>query len=155
MNFPTLFFGNPCDDDIVKKFTYQKIAQWELLNLNRKFSYHITNLFFKTIKIPIQQVMSIMWIRIREGQLKGRKLLAKDVKDKPNLEKIPKSDIGYMDFKRIRTSPNYLQLKKNIFAIIRQIEPPPFFVTFTSVELNWDPLSNTLEELHSSHQSRL
>ena len=63
--------------------------------------------------------MSTMWIRIRKGQLKGQKLLAKDVKQKPNLEKILKYDIGYVDFKRIRTSPNYVnQLKKNVFAMI-------------------------------------
>ena len=27
MNFPTLFFGNPRDDDITKIFSYHKIAQ--------------------------------------------------------------------------------------------------------------------------------
>ena len=31
MNFPTLFFGKPHDNDIVKNFTYQKIVRWELL----------------------------------------------------------------------------------------------------------------------------
>jgi hypothetical protein len=24
MNFPTLFYGNPCDDDITKRFNYKK-----------------------------------------------------------------------------------------------------------------------------------
>ena len=60
--------------------------------------------------------MSCIWIRIRKGQLKGRKLVAKDVKYKPNLEKILKSDIGYIDFKNIRISPIFLQqIKKTIF----------------------------------------
>lgn len=62
MNFPTLFFGNPRDEDIVKRFSYQKIAQWELTNSNRQFAYHTTNLFFKTIKVLIRQVLSTMWI---------------------------------------------------------------------------------------------
>jgi hypothetical protein len=56
-----------------------------------------------------------MWVRIRKGQLQGRKLLAKDVKYKVNLEKILKSDIGYIDFKNIRTSPDYLQQNKKKF----------------------------------------
>jgi hypothetical protein len=47
MNFPTLFYGNPCDDDIVKRFSYQKIVKWELLHASNDFSYHTTNLFFK------------------------------------------------------------------------------------------------------------
>ena len=101
MNFPTLFFGEPRHVDMMQKFTYQKLAQWELLHFHQDFALHTTNLFFKAIKILIQQVLSTMWVRIRKGQLKGRKFLAKDVKHKPNLEKILKSEIGYIDFKRI------------------------------------------------------
>jgi hypothetical protein len=52
-----------------------------------------------------------------------------------NLEKILKSDIRYIYFKNIHISPDYLQqIKKNIFVMIRQLGPPTFFVTFTSVE---------------------
>jgi hypothetical protein len=77
--------------------------------------------------------MSCMWVRIRKGQLQGRNLLAKDVKYKVNLEKILKSDIGYIDVKNIRISLDYLQQnKKTIFAMIRQLGPPTFFITFTS-----------------------
>ena len=61
----------------------------------------------------------------------------KSFKQKPNLERILKSNIGYVDFKRIRISPDYVhQLKKNFFAMICQLGPPTFFVTFTSVEQN-------------------
>ena len=67
----------------------------------------------------IEQVLSCMWVRIRTGQLQGIKLLAKDVKYKVNLEKILKYDIGYIDFKNIHISPNYLrQQQKTIFAMI-------------------------------------
>ena len=93
------------------------------------------------MRIIIEQVLSYMWVRIRKGQLQGRKLLAKDVKYKVNLEKIMKSDIGYIDLKNIHTSPNYLQQnKKTIFAMIRQLGPPTFFITFTSAEHYWHPL---------------
>ncbi|XP_059070801.1 uncharacterized protein LOC131860407 [Cryptomeria japonica] len=156
MNFPTLFFGSARDDDITKRFTYQKIAQWELLTSHRQFAYHTTNLFFKTVKVLIQQVISTMWVRIRKGQLKGKKLIAKDVKEKPNLERMLKSNIGYIDFKRIRISPDYThQLKKNVFAMIRQLGPPTFFLTFTSAEQNWEPLMTTLQQLHDLHYSKV
>jgi hypothetical protein len=59
--------------------------------------------------------MSYMWVRIRKGQLQGKKLVAKDVKYKVNLEKILKSDIGYIDFKNIYTSPDYLQQNRFFF----------------------------------------
>ncbi len=88
--------------------------------------------------------------------MNGHKLQVKDVKQKPNLERILKSDIGYVDFKRIRISPDYIhQLKKNVFAMICQLGPPTFFVTFTSVEQNWDPLLSALEQLHNAHQSKI
>jgi exonuclease III len=155
MNFPTLFFGDPRDDDIVKNFTYLQIVKWELQHSSGDFSYHTTNLFFKTMRILIDKVLSCMWIRIRKGQLRGRKLLAIDVKYKPNLEKILKSDIGYIDFKNIRISPDYLhQIQKNIFAMIRQLGPPTFFVTFTSAEHQWPPLVSTLTELYKTRQKQ-
>ena len=81
---------------------------------------------------------------------------AKDVKQKPNLERILKSDIRYVDFKRIRISPDYVhQLKKNVLAMIRQLGPPTFFVTFTSAEQNWDPLLSALEQLDNAHRSKI
>ena len=103
----------------------------------------------KTMCIIIEKVLSCMWVQIRKGQLKGRNFLAKDVKYKVNLVKIMKSDIGYIDFKNICTSPDYLQQnKKTIFAMIRQLGPPTFFITFTSVENHWDPLVAMVSALY-------
>jgi hypothetical protein len=86
--FPTFFYGDPHGTDITERFNYHKIVRWELLHSSGYFSCHITNLFFKTMRIIIEKVVSCMWVRIRKGQLQGRKLLAKDVKYKVNLEKI-------------------------------------------------------------------
>jgi hypothetical protein len=107
------------------------------------------------MRIIIEQVLSCMWVRIRKGQLQGRNLLAKDVKYKENLEKILKSDIGYIDFKNIRISPDYLQQnKKTIFAMIRQLGPPTFFITFTSAEHRWDPLVATVSALYRNRKRK-
>jgi len=155
MSFPTLFFGDARDNDIVQRFRYQEIVKWELMHYNGDFSYHITIFFFKTMRIIIEKFMSSISIRIRKGKLQGRKLLAKDVKYKKNLEKLLKSDIGYIDFKHIRISPDYLQqMQKHIFAMIQQLGPPTFFVTFTSAEHRWTPLVETLTELHSNRNKK-
>ena len=99
--------------------------------------------------------MSFLWIRIRKGQLRGRTLLAKDIKYKPNLEQLLKLDIGYIDFKNICISLNYLQqIKNNIFVMIRQVGPPTFFFTFTSAEHEWMPLVNSLSELQRKGRKR-
>ena len=51
------------------------------------FSTHITNIFFKAIKICIHQISSLAWVCIRKAKLKGDKLCAKDVHKTMNLEK--------------------------------------------------------------------
>ena len=95
MHFPTLFFGFARSSDIVQRFSYLKITQWELLHKDDDFATHITNIFFKAMRIIIQQVSSCAWICIRKGELKGKKLCAKDVKNKHNLNKLLQSPIGY------------------------------------------------------------
>ena len=134
-------------DDITKNFTYQNIAQWEVQHIDHDFTYHVTNLFYKAVCIILNQVFSSTWIRIRKGKLKGRKLIVKDVKSKSNLHCILKLDIGCMDLRTIRTSPDYLQqLCKKIYVMIRQLGPPTFFVSFSSVEHRWQPLVNALKK---------
>lgn len=105
------------------------------------------------MRIVIEKVLSSNWVRIRKGKLRGIKLLAKDVKHKTNLEKILKSDIGYIDFKHIHISPYYLdQIKKNIFAMICQLGPPTFFFTFTSANYQWNHLATTLTKLYGKRK---
>jgi hypothetical protein len=105
--------------------------------------------------IIIEQVLSCMWVRIRKGQLQGRNLLAKDVKYKANLEKILKYDIGYIDFKNIRISPDYFQQnKKIVFAMIQQLGPPTFFITFTSVENHRNSLVATVSALYRNRKRK-
>jgi hypothetical protein len=128
MNFPTLFYGDPCDDDIIECFSYQKIVKWELLQASGDFSCHITNLFFKTMQTIIAKVMSCFWVQIRKAQLRGRNILAKEVNYKANLEKLLKSNIGYIDFKNICISSDHLQqIKKTLFAMIWKLGRPTFF----------------------------
>ncbi len=82
------------------------------------------------------------------GKVNGRSLKASQVRDKPNLDKIFKSYLKYCDLEMLRISPNYLEnLQNNLFAMIRQIGPPTFFVTFTSTKRLWDPFKKNLTHL--------
>ncbi len=98
----------------------------------------------------IHYVISSSWVCICKGKCFGHHLQACDVINKPNLDVILHFDIGYMDFSRLRTSPDYLNwLKKDVFAMTWQLGPPTFFVTFTSVESKWFPLIKCLYDLNS------
>jgi len=92
-------------------------VQWELLHKSKDFSTNISNLFFKAIKVSIQKVIGSGWVRICKGKLNGRSLKAFEVQDKPNLNKIFKSYLGYCDFKKLLPSPYYLKnlQKKNCY----------------------------------------
>jgi hypothetical protein len=78
--------------------SYQVIVQWELLHKNHDFATHIPNLFFKAIKILIHHVVSSSWIRIRKAKLLGCQFQVHEVINKPNLDVILCSNLGYMDF---------------------------------------------------------
>ncbi len=82
-------------------------------------------------------------MRICKGKLFGHRLRAHDVINKPNLDVILHSDLGYMNLLELCTSLDYLsQLRKDVFAMIRQLGPPTFFATFTSAKSKWFPLLN-------------
>jgi len=75
------------------------------------------------------------------------------MQNKPNLDNIFKSYLGYYDLEGLCNSLDYFErLQKDLFAMIQQLIPLAFFVTFTFVERLWDPL---IKALHTLHASRL
>lgn len=78
------------------------------MHVDNDFATHITNIFFKAIQLIIQQISSIAWVCIRKAELKGKKLLAKDVRTPTNIEQILRSLIGFRSFKSIRASLDLL-----------------------------------------------
>ena len=73
LNFPTFFFGFNRPEDILKRFSYQHVAKWELQHKSKDFERHGTNIFFKAVKVIIKQLSNTAWISIRIGELKGKK----------------------------------------------------------------------------------
>ncbi len=84
LNFPTLFFGQPQNNQGIK-MSYQKITQWELLHKNHDFATHIPNLFFKAIIL-------------------GHQLQVHEIINNPNLDVMLHLDLRYMDLSQIHTS---------------------------------------------------
>jgi len=56
--------------------------------MSGEFSEHISNIFFKAIHILINQVSNSAWISNLKGELKGQKLVAKDIKNRNNIQKV-------------------------------------------------------------------
>ncbi len=66
-----------------------------------------------------------------KGKLCGRTLKTYQIQDKPNLDNIFKSYLGYHDLEGLCNSFDYFErLQKTLFVMIWQLGPPMFFVTF-------------------------
>ncbi len=70
-----------------------------------------------------------------------------------NLNKILKYRSGYKKFKeQIKTSLDYFRLSRiNVFAMIKQLRPLTFFVTFTTGINNWSIFTTTFKNLCDEH----
>ncbi len=102
----------------------------------------------KADKVCIQKVIGFGWVQIWKGKLCGRTLKTYRLRDKPNLNNIFKSHLGYCDLESLRNSLYYFKrLWKFLFAIIQQLGPPTFFVIFISIENLWDFFIKTLHTL--------
>ncbi len=126
------------------------IVQWESLHKNHNFATHIPICFSKLlIKVLINFIISSSWVHIRKRKLLGCQFQASDVINKPNLDVILHFDLRYVVFSRLRTSSDYISWFKKYFAIIQQLGPSTFFVTFTGVESKWIHLLECLYDLNS------
>ena len=102
------------------------------------------------------KVLSSIWVRLRKGKAGILSLTAGVVSQDTNIERLLQSKIGFKDFEALRTSPDYKdKLKSNSFAMIRQLGPPTFFVTFSAAERLWIPLLTALEELNIDKQAHI
>jgi hypothetical protein len=70
------------------------------------------------------------------------------VSNNVNLDKLLKVNLRYKELGHIRTFPKHLYcLHKDVFAMIRQLGPPTFFVAFTMGINNWPTLIETLKRI--------
>ena len=74
-----------------------------------------------------------------------RRLQSKELKDYAALDNICKLDEGYKIFRTLRGSQPYWEdAKMDIFAMIRQLGLPTFFLGMSAAETGWPCLLHTL-----------
>ena len=92
---------------------------------------------------------------MQKGKLGQGVLTTKDVQTNTNIDGLLHSRIGFQDFEALQTSPDYKnKLKKNIFAMIRQLGPPTLFSTFFAAERQWPNLITCLLKLHNQAKGK-
>jgi hypothetical protein len=51
-----LFYSSECDSHVYEFFSYEQIAQWELLHMKHNFVTNIPIFFFKLLKYVLKKV---------------------------------------------------------------------------------------------------
>ena len=86
---------------------------------------------------------------VRRGQFESKNLTARQVRDSYYVEEMIRKDEGYYIFKQLRNSPAYLETrKKDVFAMIRQLGLPTWFMSLSSADTRWSDLLNMLSALN-------
>ena len=153
--FPTIFCGEsrPANENRQVPVKYSDLCKSELRRSDRRAAGHITNIFFKTRKLQLKQIQDKVWLSMRRNKTKGKTYTAKDVKDKQVVDNMVKLDEGYRIFRSLRGSPPYWEsAKKDIFAMIRQLGLPTWFISLSAAETHWVPLLQSLGRLIDKKQ---
>ncbi|XP_061190534.1 uncharacterized protein LOC133198460 [Saccostrea echinata] len=148
--FPTIFCGHRRTENEDREIPvhYSDIAKWELRSVDRRAAQSVPNIFFKLKKIQIKQVGDKVNLALRRCKSDGKKITAEQVLNPASAEKIVRLNEGYYIFRTLRNSPAYLSSKKkDVFAMIRQLGLPTWFISLSSADTRWQDLLKTLATL--------
>ncbi|XP_070567274.1 uncharacterized protein [Ptychodera flava] len=138
LSFPTIYCGQPRPSERLIPVSYSTLCKWEMRHKDRRVAKSVPNIFFKVKKLQIQQIKDKATLCLRKCNLKGRKVTAGEIQSPQNVDKIVRLDEGFRVLKTLRGSPPYWEsAKRDIFAMIRQLGIPTFFMSFSSAESKW------------------
>lgn len=127
-----------------------------ILNADGRFAQSTDFIFYAQYMSELDQIVSNVSIALRKGSdkrlLKG---VTSDMLTNPeSLAKILNYDEGYKFLRPVRGTPPYWQsTQKDLFALIRQLGIPTFFASFSSADLRWPEMINTILEQEQKNVS--
>ena len=149
--FPTIFCGQtpPSRDERLVPVHYSDIVKWELRSVDRRAAQSVPNIFFKHKKLQMKQISDKVNLAVRRCKKRGKKITAAEARDSNYLDKLVNLDEGYYIFRQLRNSPAYLEThKKDIFAMIRQLSLPTWFMSLSAADTRWTDLLKMLAKLN-------
>ena len=149
--FPCIFCGQRRmeNENRLVPVYYSDVAKWELRSKDRRAANNVPNIFFKLKKLQMKQLNDKANLAIRRCQTGTNKITAGQVRSLECLDDIVKKDEGYYLFKQLRNSPAYLEArKKDIYAMMRQLGLPTWFLSLSSADTRWTDLLKILQNLN-------
>lgn len=99
-------------------------------------------------RLQIKHLRDRVSLAIRKCKTKGEKIKVRELLSPGGFENIVKYNEGYHILRRLRGSPPYWeQAKHEIFAMIRQLGMPTWFMSLSAAETRWPPLLRILGRL--------
>ena len=97
----------------------------------------------------MKQISDKVNLAVRRCKKRGQKITAAEARDSSYLDKLVNLDEGYYIFRQLRNSPAYLETrKKDIFAMIRQLSLPTWFMSLSAADTRWTDLLRMLAKLN-------
>ena len=144
MSFPTIYCGKAIDEIYPSHFNFLKRTRWELCTEDRRLAQHVEMIFYKYKVYQLDYIREQSKFAVRCIK-QDKNYRAKDVRSENNQVDIATLDDGFFFFKKLRNSPQYLQQKKReLFATVRQLGIPTFFVSLSAADTRWPYLLQSL-----------
>jgi len=125
----------------LKKLTYSSICKAYFRCYDRRCAENITCIFYMYKKLIAFKLVSSINLCLKRFKVQ-RNLRASDVLERSRIiESYMKTEDAKRIFRTIRPSPAYWAIKKkDLFAMIRQLGAPSFFLTLSPAEIDWPEL---------------
>ncbi|XP_037395199.1 uncharacterized protein LOC108432566 [Pygocentrus nattereri] len=147
--FPVLFprGTGTFHDNRPEKLTLCRYLNTRILNADGRFAKNLDYLFYSQYLSELQQIVSNVSIAVRKGHDTQRQthITSEMLTNKESLQRILNYDEGYKFLKPIRGTPVFWQsVQKDLFAMVRQLGIPTWFCSFSSADLRWPELLQTI-----------
>ena len=148
--FPVEFpdASNTFNEHREDKLSPSRYFNARIFSADNRFARNPEYIFFALYATEVQQIWDNISIALRRGNTKttdGREITASMLTDREEVKKLIKRDEGYKFLAKIRGTPAYWEKsKKDVFAMIRQLGIPTFFVTFSAADRRWIEIDNAI-----------
>ena len=131
-----------------QKLSPSRYFNSRLFSADNRFARNPEYIFFALYATEVHQIHSNVSVAIRIGSTKtsdGKDITASMLRDPEQVKRIIQRDEGYRFLTHIRGTPAYWEKsKRDLFAMIRQLGIPTFFVTFSAADRRWIEIDNAI-----------
>ncbi|XP_033832459.1 uncharacterized protein LOC117379863 [Periophthalmus magnuspinnatus] len=116
-----------------------------ILHADGRFAKCVEYIFFAQYMSEVQQVIQQVSIASRKGHTNPAGQKENAPENIESLQDIIKTDEGYRFLRPIRGTPSFWQgAQKDLLAMVRNLGKPTFFCSFSSADLRWGGLLNSI-----------